>query len=235
MMLIFLVLTTWTTEIVKADSGLLNVPIIAIDSSANPYILVSKLRGVSNGVNLYYLFLYTKHGGNWWADTFESYATNCIESKDLAIDKFNRIYVIYSQEDTLDYTRYLIAASKDSIGWSKDTVAVSIMGPAFDWVSVATDTLNVPHIAYDYYLDPYTGGFYAYLDDSIWQKEIVDSFTDAYCCAIDVDSQKQPHISYFHMGSNLWYAKKIDSIWYCEEIDHTKLCKLVDDFDLYWP
>ena len=218
--LTLLLLTSWTTEIVKADSGLLNVPIITIDSSGNPYILVSKLRGVSNSVNLYYLFLYTKNGGNWRADTFESYGANCMESKDLTIDKFNRIYAIYHQQDTLDFTRYLIMASKDSIGWSKDTVELDI-GIGFEWTSVVTDTLGIPHIAYDHNVNPYPRGFYAFLDDSIWQKEIVDSLTDAYCCAIDVDSQNQPHISYFRMGDNLWYAKKIDSVWYCEEVDHT--------------
>ena len=219
--LTFFILMSWTTEIVKADSVLLNVPVIAIDATGNPYILTAKGRFVYPYL-FYSLFLYSKSNENWIADTFESYASNT-EIPDLTIDKDNRLFAIYSVLDIADTTWYLIVASKDSIGWSKDTVEARLpqQGLSFCWLSIATDTLATPHIAYDHNVNPYTRGFYAFLDDSIWQKEIVDSFTDAYCCAIDVDSQNQPHISYFRMGDNLWYAKKIDSIWYYEEVDHT--------------
>jgi hypothetical protein len=220
-MLIFLVLTSWTTETVMADSSLLEVPVIAIDASGNPYILTAKGRFVYPYL-FYSLFLYSKSNENWIADTFELYESNT-DFPDLTIDKDNRLFAIYSVLDLSDTTWYLIVASKDSIGWSKDTVEARLpqQGLSFCCLSIATDALVRPHIAYDYYVDPYPRGFYAFLDDSIWQKEIIDSCTNAYCCAIDVDSQNQPHISYFRMGDNLWYAKKIDSIWYYEEVDHT--------------
>jgi len=221
MMLIFLVLTSWTTETVMADSGLLRLPLIATDASGNPYILTAKGRFVYP-YWFYSLFLYSKSNEDWIADTFELYESNT-ETLDLTIDKDNRLFAIYSVLDLSDTTWYLIVACKDSIGWSKDTVEARLLqqGLSFCYLSIATDTLVRPHIAYDYYVDPYPRGFYAFLDDSIWQKEIVDSFANAYCCAIDVDSQNQPRISYFRMGDNLWYAKKIDTIWNCEEVDHT--------------
>jgi hypothetical protein len=211
--LVFLLVTSWTTDVVTTVTDL-NCPPIALDSLRNPYIIVSKDR-ILIPLMVYYLFLYCKVNGNWVVDTFELNSYDP-ENTDIAIDKYNRVWCIYNAYNEVDTTWHLIVACKDSMGWSKDTVELNDLGSDFHWLSISTDTLGDPHIAYNHS----GSGFYAYMSDSAWQKDVVDSMSLAYCCAIDVDSQNQPQVSYFHPAENLWFAKKIANSWYREEVDY---------------
>uniref|UniRef100_A0A7C4X9S0 T9SS type A sorting domain-containing protein n=1 Tax=candidate division WOR-3 bacterium TaxID=2052148 RepID=A0A7C4X9S0_UNCW3 len=211
-------------------------PTLAIDSSGNPYVLVAVWRTASPPI-LDYLLLFSKSNGIWSADTFELNAEDPLYSIALTIDKNNRPWCIYTAyyNDGVDTVWYLIVVHKDSTGWVKDTVESRRPqdGPSFYWTSITTDNLLGVHIAYDYSINGWHYAYYAFLNDSIWQKEKVDTtFIGDYCCSIDVDSQNRPHISYFRdtasIGENLWYAKKVDSVWYCEEVDHTM-------FASWWP
>ncbi len=214
--LTFCLLTTWNIEVVATGGTLFQPNNIAIDSSGNPYILVIKHRAYIP-FTVYYLFLYSKNNGDWVADTFELNADEPFPvNGDLTIDRYDRVWCVYSARDSAHGIDYLIVARKDSLGWAKDTVTSR---SPFYCQSIATDSLGVPHIAYDSLRSGYPLGFYAVLNDSIWQKEVFDS--NAVYYSIDLDSQNQPHISYYHGGYNLWYAKKISSVWYCEEVDHT--------------
>lgn len=215
--LIFCLLTSWNIEVVATggDDDFLQPNNIAIDSSGNPYILVIKHRAYTP-FTAYYLFLYSKNSGDWVADTFELNADEPFPvNGDLTIDRYDRVWCVYSARDSASGINYLIVARKDSLGWAKDTV--TSRSPFFSQ-SIATDSLGVPHIVYDSLRSGHPLGFYAVLDDSIWQKEVFDS--NAIYYSIDLDSQNQPHISYFYM-LDLWYAKKISSVWYCEEVDPT--------------
>ena len=213
--LTFCLLISWNIEVVATGGTLFQPNNIAIDSSGNPYILVIKHRAYIP-FTVYYLFLYSKNSGDWVADTFELNADEPFPvNGDLTIDRYDRVWCVYSARDSAHGINYLIVARKDSLGWAKDTV--TSRSPFFSQ-SIATDSLGIPHIAYDSLRSGYPLGFYAVLDDSIWQKEVFDS--NAIYYSIDLDSQNQPHISYFYM-LDLWYAKKISSVWYCEEVDHT--------------
>jgi len=223
--LLFFLFTSWTTEVVTTGPVGLLPGIIALNSVGNPCILIPQER---NGATrpLYYLFLYSKNNGTWITDTFELNAEGLPTGRwDLTIDRYNRIWCVYSIYTEIDSTLHLIVARKDSSGWSKDTV-ISSGGPFFSQ-SIATDTAGIPHIAYDYAIDGWDHGFYAYLDDTIWQKTLIDSSIFAYYCSIDLDSQNNPHISYFHYDYDssgtiyeiLSQAYRIDSVWFLEQID----------------
>jgi hypothetical protein len=220
--LLFFLFTSWTTEVVTTGPVGLLPGIIALDSVGNPYILISRKR---NGTirPLYYLFLYSKNGGIWIADTFELNAEGLPVGRwDLTIDRYNCIWCIYAAFDETDTTTYSIVARKNTSGWEKDTVELNTLGDDFLCQSIATDITGVPHIAYDHMVNGWSRGFYAYLDDTIWQKTHIDSHITQYYCSIDLDSQNNPHISYFRIGSqgeNLSHAYRIDSIWFREEID----------------
>lgn len=218
---IFFVFASWTVETVYRGSAVPPPP-LAIDSLGNPYITIAKLRTLSgSGVPLFYLFLYYKINGQWLVDTFESNATGLLGECDMTIDKYNRPWCIYMGFNETDTIWYLIVAHKDTSGWKKDTVVASndTTLPK-NWYSISTDTLCMPHIAFQVQINGQGKGYYANFADTIWYYEMVDSMTEAYCCAIDIDSQNRPHISYFHLGSDLWYAKKVDGVWYCEEVEH---------------
>ncbi|MEO0165437.1 MAG: hypothetical protein ABIL39_04790 [candidate division WOR-3 bacterium] len=232
LMLMFFSLSAWTIEVVAADTASFSLPIIALDSSGNPYLLVSKKRIVGANRSLYYLFLYSKTAGIWAVDTLELNADQVpfTHHYDLAIDRFNRIWCVYSAFDDLNNTDYLIVSRKDSSDWKKDTVEVAIPNNTYDFneQSIATDAMGVPHIAYEHMIDGWRYGFYAYLlEDTIWQKEMIDTVpVGCYHCSICLDSQNTPHISYFHClwdtggpHDNLSYAYKESGIWCIEEID----------------
>jgi len=219
---LFFLFTSWISEVVTNETALIP-PRLGIDTFGKPYVLVVKRRtGGPGQVTQYYLFLFHKMNGNWCADTLESNAAGAGQT-DLTIDKYDRPWVIYETYNEIDSVWFLTVARKDTSGWTKDTVESSTYQQAnsFDWISIATDTSGRPHVAYDaHYMELQTAGYYAYLNDTIWCKEVVDSMSLQFNCAIDLDSQNQPHISYFHPAENLWYAKKNDSVWYREEIDH---------------
>ncbi len=215
----FFTFTTWTTEIVTTDFSLVR-PSLTIDSLGNPYIIATKQRVVSP--DLFYLFLFYKVNEAWHVDTFELNA--CLPDwLDLTMDKCGRIWTVYPIYNSLDSTFYLIVACKSTAGWTKDTVEFSNVSFDFGWRSIITDEFSRPHIVYDHAIDT-TGyqlyGHYAYLVDTTWYKEVVDTlFTYAYCCAIDLDSQNRPYVSYFRGGYCLSNAKKINNIWIIKELD----------------
>jgi hypothetical protein len=216
--LIFILYASWTTEVVTTVTNL-DEPTISIDASGNPYILVNKDR-IFVPPTLHYLFVFLKSNGSWIADTIELNALDPYYA-DLTTDIHNQLVCIYPAYDQTDTTWYLIAAFEDTTEWLKDTIELSY-GSDFYWHSIITDSSGTPHIAYDHSVSGVPYGFYTWLEDSIWHKEVVDTLaTWAYCCAIDLDSLGRAHISYFRGGDNLWYAKETDSVWYLEEVDHT--------------
>jgi hypothetical protein len=222
---LFFLLTSWITELVTTGPVGLLPGVIALDSVGNPYILVPRKR---NGTTppLYYLFLYSKNGGTWTADTFELNNAGLPTGRwDLTIDRYDCFWCVYSIYNEIDSTLHLMVARKDSLGWIKDTVSTE--GACYSQ-SIATDTIGVPHIAYDDMINGWSRGFYAYLDDTIWQKTLIDSNILAYYCSIDLDSHNSPHISYFHHSFDsstgiiyeiLSHAYTIDSVWFLEQID----------------
>ncbi|MEO0166900.1 MAG: T9SS type A sorting domain-containing protein [candidate division WOR-3 bacterium] len=209
-MLLFL-LSAWTVEIVTATTSPPDFlcPVIVLDSLENPYILVPRRRTAQTN----YLLLFSKEGGMWVADTFEfNQSVLHPYSLDMAIDLDNRVTVVY----TIYQPRAIIIAQKNNSGWLKDTIDTCWSS----WNSIAITSSGVPHIVYQ----P-SGLIYAFrMDSLIWQKTLVDSYIYTESgCAIDLDEQNQPHISYFkmasNMGDNLWYATRIGNQWYCIEID----------------
>lgn len=212
----------WTIDVVATDR-ITYSPTIALDTSANPYILFSKYRGNSGANAIYYLLLYTKVNGNWIADTFEDNCREPIYPPDLAIDLTNKIWCIYPVIDTINFFSHLIVAHKDSMEWIKDTIESSIIISDYMSYSITADNAGIPHIAYD--ADGGTIACYAVLTDSGWIKTVFDTNSTglAFCYGIAVNSSNCPHISYLHSffdgTAELWYAKKVDSLWFKEKVD----------------
>ncbi|MGB9721837.1 MAG: T9SS type A sorting domain-containing protein [bacterium] len=211
--------TAWTIEIVATEK-ITYPPTIALDSGANPYILVSKYRGSSGALALYYLFLYAKVNGNWTVDTFET-CCHVMYPPDLAIDTRNRIWCIYAVVDTINPVMYLIVAHKDSTGWIKDTVESSTQLDFYSY-SITTDSLDIPHIIYD--LESAGFAYYAIRTDSGWMKTIIDTnYYYGNYSGMSIAFRKECYVSYMRFIPNgsgeLWYAKKVDSIWVKEMLD----------------
>ncbi len=212
--LIFL-LSFWTTEVVTGDSNYIDSP-LALDSLGNPYILISKVSSRS------LLSLFYKESGNWIAETV-SVESGDIGSYDLAISKDNRIWCIYSILFSTP-AWYLVVAYKESGNWIKDTIGTRLPDQAacFFRSSIRTDSAGIPHIVYDSWA-PYAPSTtcicYAFLNDSIWQKEIADSSERPFSISLDIDAQISPHIGYIGLVEDVLYARKIGNYWYHEVID----------------
>lgn len=192
-----------------------------MDSPATPYVLVFK------GYSPAYLYLYYKNNSHWLVDTIES--QKIVWEGDLAIDRYNRIWCSYSLHcDTIDY---FIVAHKDSTNWIKDTVGIRLLnqGASFYCSMIDIDSGGLPHITYIAWatFNPTLAAVYhTFLQDSIWQKEIVDSCNNSHPLgnALDVDAQNHIHISHFLNATFtvLIYAKKeVGGNWYYKTIDST--------------
>jgi len=219
---IFFLLSAWTTEVVTTGPAQDDV-LLAIDSFGKPYIVVTEFP---------FLLLFYKNNGAWIADTFE--VNECFGeangTRDLAIGRDNQIWCIYTGYNSSIETYYQIVAHKDSLAWRKDTV--EFYGPStvspFTHASIVTDYFGNPHITYTdsvSYSWAWLGGYYAYLNHGIWEKTLVDSFIYfTYGGAIDLDSNNNPHISYFRgvegINEHLWHAQKYLTFWYREEVEH---------------
>ena len=154
LLLIVVLFSSWTTELVTTETGL-QVPLLAVDSLGNPYVLVRKISSAGpQQPTLYYLFLYYKVNGNWMVDTFEQNAV--VSQDDLVVGNDGRIWCIYSvyYNTGADTGRCLIVANKDSGVWSKDTIINCPYFSQYDssvgtWFSISTDHNAIPHITYD--------------------------------------------------------------------------------------
>lgn len=221
MVLILYLLTVWTGETVVTGPDL-SLGNIGVDSHGNPYIL-ALARNHSVPGNVYYLILYSRElGGDWKADTFETYgAEPLFINGDIAIDCHDRIWVIYSSVQQTGDDDYVVVACKDSIGWTRDTVDTGSCHSH----SIATDSEGNPHIVFDSYDPPYIWrfAFYGYYDGSSWMKEFIDTVSNNHC-SVDLDSDGTPHISYYHFGmpgrQDIWYTTKPD-VWLYDEVDNT--------------
>ncbi|KPJ71919.1 hypothetical protein AMJ52_08080 [candidate division TA06 bacterium DG_78] len=211
----------WVSEIVTSGEMVIEPANIAVDSQGNPHIPVIR----KNEETVFYtMLLYSKIRGSWIADTIEtSVFEPAVVYGDLAIDCFDRIWVVYIACQQVGGIQYLIVARKDSSGWTKDTVDT---GYGIWYSSIAADANGNPHVTYDRYLgEPHLYGFafYAYNDGYSWVKEVVDTMISAYCCSIDADSSSYPHIAYCHRkltGLNyFWRATKESGGWFRDEVD----------------
>ncbi|MBE0434105.1 T9SS type A sorting domain-containing protein [candidate division WOR-3 bacterium] len=221
-LLVLLLLSGWTTEVVTTTARELIGPPLAIDSYGMPYVLVH-----SDQPGTGYLILFYKSDGNWIADTLECSAMP--DCRDIAIDRSGNVWCVYYLYSPSGSCRYLIVASKESHAWQKDTVEIS-SGYDFFSNSITTDTLGRPHITYDFA----QYGYYGYLRDSIWCKEIIDSnatYNYLYC-AIDADHQNRLHVGYYQFGQYsgpIWHAEKKDNLWYCEVVESP------GSVNMWWP
>ena len=222
-LLILSLYSAWTMEVVTTETNLAS-PTIAVDSLGNPALVISVDRIFAPPM-LCYLILYYKNNGNWLADTFES---NAESNGVLVVDRYNEFWIMYLAYNMIDTIWYLVVAHKDSNGnWTKDTVEDRHLTQAMLLPgSIVTDSSGNPHIVYagwtTFHQNQAT--YYAFLCDTLWQKEIVDSGYIGVVngWAVDLDSQNRPQISYFGNGGNdLWSAKKNDSIWLYETVDPT--------------
>ncbi len=220
MLIIYLLFTSWTMEIVTPTTILVR-PTLAIDSSGNPHILAVYDTSL--------LALYSKIGALWICDTIDTCASEIYSHTplDLTIDYNNCPWTIYRVYNTLASKYYLIVARKDGFGWVKDTVD-SGLNIDFLWKAIAIDKGNNPHITYTKRVDELPNdkaGLYGYKILNQWLFDTVPSskYTFEYCCSIDCDSSNQPHISWIRQElfppEGLFHSYKIGGNMFSEQVD----------------
>ncbi len=122
--------------------------------------------------------------------------------------------------------RDLVYAEKTAGGWI--STIVDTTGDTGRWASLVIDSQGNPHISYYYFLDsndaPITDLKYAKRTGSTWTIETVDGASGdvGEYGSLKLDSQGNPHISYFDgLNLDLKYARKSGSTWTLETVEST--------------
>jgi len=133
---------------------------------------------------------------------------------DLDMDSGNYPHIFYR---TRIGVAFIIYSYKDGSGWHTETVDIS--GSTADYLSIALDSNDRPHVSY--YDNANKDLKYAYRDGTGWHLETVDSAGDVGMYnAIGVDSQDRPHISYYdETNGDLKYARREGSAWQIAIVD----------------
>jgi len=162
---------------------------LALDSLDRPHVVYEY--GVSQ--DMYYAYW---NGASWVYELIDSEG-NLGSACSIALDSLGRPHVSYE-----DYTwtamnprRDLKYAWRDLLGWHNETVDWKGWGGVSN--SIATDSLNRPHIAY-HDVDNMTLK-HAWWDGSTWNIEIVDPSGEVIPLnptSIRIDSLDQAHIAY---------------------------------------
>lgn len=140
--------------------------------------------------------------GSWLTETV-NLPTPCAKNPSLALDSQARPHLVFQTRSPCDYTTpgtyTLYYAHQTSNGWFSQTIEQSdkLVGL---WTSLAIDTADQPHVAYqNYYQNLIYGLRYAHWTGSDWLIQTVDN--GGWGLALALDPQGQPHISYRNQAS----------------------------------
>lgn len=204
----------WQTAFVETTESVYGVTSIALDGSENPHIAFAK--GIWYGEQLWHAWW---DGANWQQEGVDSlpYDGDVGEWNSIAFDTDGYPNIAYTYY-TNAFDCYLRYAYKDASGWHIQ-VADSLLGDEFQYVSLALDGNNKPHISYyDWSVNDLK---YAWWDGSTWYVERVDSTGQVGTnSSIALDSLGYPHIAYTD-GTNygVKYARWDGSSWQIETVE----------------
>jgi len=191
----------WKTEIIRSVGQIENPRAIQIDSKDRPHIV-----GCNYGKDALYYIVFT--GEKWSVETIDvgprgpQYAC-------LILDENDNPHICF-QGDGVTYLH------KVESEWSFEIINEEEI---LEYVSIAIDSYNNPHIAYYMFdninTDDWNDLKYAYNPGSEWIVETVDSYgVVGKFCSIGVDSNNIPHISYYNQSAgSLKYAVRQTTYW----------------------
>ena len=165
-------------------------PSIKIDSSGNPGIAYRTNSGI---------LLYTHFNGTTWSAPETVDGSSNAMSISLQYDSAGKPCIAY-----LDYTGWdLKYARYNGSTWLTETVDSN--GQVGSYACLAFDRTGKPAIAYT----DYTGTYQklARFDGTAWQFTNLDQGSSGQFCSIVYDTLNMPHISYYHSGGSLKYAR----------------------------
>jgi parallel beta-helix repeat protein len=194
----------WDIQIVDLDRS--SFSSLALDSSDNPHI------SYIGGSDLKYA---TYDGSVWHTETVDS--TSLYWSSSLALDSSDKAHISYYDI----WNGYLKYATLSDSMWKTEFV-----DSGGEWgldVSLALDSSDNPHISYGGYGElKYAKSSRSIWDIEIldWHSEIVDSSGGGSFCSLALDSNDNPHISYYEdSNKDLRYAKWFGSNWDIRIVD----------------
>ena len=211
--------TQWVSTFIEETVGAIASSSLALDSQGNPHISYYRV----GSKELRYAHF---DGAVWIIETVDTNGDVGI-SAELRLDSNDLPRIVYwdtTQERVL-YTRF--NGTKWSYSIVEDLACAS--PPLVIHVSMALDSNNRPHVAYNDCLYP-TSLKYAVQVNGIWTSEVLNKVkgkNSGLSSSIEVDSQNRPHISFrsgwipggllyvFFTGSNWKVSTPIDSdYWY---------------------
>lgn len=138
--------SNWQIVFVETTQSVYGATSIALDSAGNPHIAFEK--GFSYGGQLWHAWW---DGSNWQQEGLDSLPFNgdVGEWNSIAFDTYGYPHIAYTYYTYADDC-YLKYAYKDASGWHIQVVD-SLIGTEFQYVSLALDADNNPHISYHDY------------------------------------------------------------------------------------
>lgn len=204
----------WQIAFVETTENVYGMTSIALDESGNPHIAFEK--GIWYGAQLWHAWW---DGSTWQQEGVDSlpYDGDVGEWNSIAFDTDGYPHIAYTYY-TYDWDCYLKYAYKNASGWHIQ-VADSLLGTEFQYVSLALDGNNKPHISY-YDYDVYDLK-YAYWDGATWHIERVDITGNmGKHSSIASDSLDYPHIAYTdYTNYGVKYARWDGSAWQIETVE----------------
>jgi hypothetical protein len=134
------------------------------------------------------------NGSAWQTETVEGNAYIWAQQMAMGSDDEPQIAYIAGPDSS---NRMLKYARFDGISWKIETIDNDDIG---DYVSIAVDAENNPHISYGNQILKYS-----YFDGTVWHTSEISQMTEAFIeeSVIALSSQEQPHIFYNYYTS-LW-------------------------------
>lgn len=200
----------WKVESV-ANLGNVGDAKLALDSAGKPHISYHDI--VNDVSNLVYIH---KVGLNWVSETVDS-AGDVGWHNSIRVDSAGNPHIAY-HDQTNQKVKY---AYKDGSGWHLQNVG-------YGWSpSLALDSSDNPHISFQDTdsSHPDNGLLYAKWNGSSWDIQVVDNsngWMTGWWCWLDLDSNGNPHISYFDsVDEYLRHASWNGSSWDTEIVDNS--------------
>jgi len=184
----------------------------------------------SNGSNLQFV---TNESGSW-AITSVPYTSSftAFGNAALAVDSNNIVHVVWTASYSVT-NKILYNAYEPGVGWVFSTatakVIEALIGINFNWVAIAVDSLNVPHVVYSYQdpgipqykikLSKFDGTNWSAASDVATPGQLATSNRNV---SVDFDAMDTPYVSYYDFfDASLYYTYWNGASWLTPEIVQT--------------